>query len=167
MALQVSKIMSSEVGMNPLRQHKMTNWFHQRSVQHANINYIATFDRKKQLSELAELFTKFDLDGGGTLDLNELCELFKSAGLRVSSKKLKAMFRLPKNIGMNSAEELGVEEFTLLMLSPELEAAFRQLLTDIRRRFKYKDFSMVNPDVGFLPSDLRMMLTYLYKRSVR
>ena len=53
------------------------------------------------------------------------------------------------------------------MLSPELEKAFRKLLTEIRRRFKYLDFSMVDPDIGYLPSDLGMMLGYLYKRSVR
>lgn len=53
------------------------------------------------------------------------------------------------------------------MLSPELEKAFRKLLTDIRDRFKHLDFSMVDPEIGFLPSDLRLMLAYLYKRSVR
>ena len=53
------------------------------------------------------------------------------------------------------------------MLSPELEKAFRRLLIDARTRFNYCDFSMVDPNIGFLPSDLRLMLGYLYKRSVR
>ena len=53
------------------------------------------------------------------------------------------------------------------MLSPELEEAFRKLLKEIRRRFKYNDFSMVDPEVGYLPSDLGLMLGYLYKRSIR
>ena len=53
------------------------------------------------------------------------------------------------------------------MLSPELEKAFSTMLKEVRKRFKYGDYSMVDPEVGFLPSDLRLMLGYLYKRSVR
>ena len=116
--------------------------------------------------ELAELFNKFDEDGSGTMDLDELTELFKSAGLRVSSRKLKEMFHLAKGVDISS-NELGVKEFQALMLSPELEKAFRRLLIDARTRFNYCDFSMVDPNIGFLPSDLRLMLGYLYKRSVR
>ena len=77
------------------------------------------------------------------------------------------MFRLSKVIS-NNKDDLSCEEFQKLMLSPLLEKAFRRLLTDIRYRCSYNDFSMVGPEpVGFLPSDLRLMLGYLYKRSVR
>ena len=152
-------------GVNPLRQNNMTTWF-QKSTVIANRQYTATFDRKKQLLELEELFIKFDADGSGTLDLDELVALFKSAGLRVSSRRLKEMFKLPAGIEIIN-NEVDMEQFQKLMLSPELEKAFRKLLTEIRRRFKYLDFSMVDPDIGYLPSDLGMMLGYLYKRSVR
>lgn len=50
------------------------------------------------------------MDGSGTLDLDELVELFKSAGLRVSSKRLKEMFYLPKNVEIIN-NELNVEQF--------------------------------------------------------
>lgn len=83
--------------VNPLRQNNMTNWF-QKSTSKANNKYTATFDKKKQLLELEELFIKFDADGSGTLDLDELCHLFRSAGLRVSSRVLKDMFHLPAGI---------------------------------------------------------------------
>lgn len=87
----------------------MTCWFQKSSVK-ANNDYTATFDRKKQLLELSELFAKFDLDGSGTLDVDELTHLFKSAGLRVSSKLLKEMFHLPKNVDIIN-NELNVESF--------------------------------------------------------
>ena len=87
----------------------MTGWF-QKTSANANINYIATFDRKQQLAEMAELFYKFDQDGSGTLDLHELCDLFKSAGLKVPSKKLKDMFRLTNAIKHNK-DDLSVEDF--------------------------------------------------------
>ena len=80
---------------------------------------------------MAELFYKFDQDGSGTLDLHELCDLFKSAGLKVPSKKLKDMFRLTNAIKHNK-DDLSVEDFQKLMLSPVLDRAFRELLFDIR-----------------------------------
>lgn len=53
------------------------------------------------------------------------------------------------------------------MLSPELNKAFRVMLRDVRNRVKFNDFSLVDPDVTFLPTDLSLMLGYLYKRSIR
>jgi len=76
------------------------------------------------------------------------------------------MFLAPQDVRIVNGE-LDVTGFQQLMLSPGLEKAFRDLLKEIRRRFKYNDFSMVDPEIGFLPSDLRLMLGYLYKRSVR
>ena len=48
--------------------------------------------------ELEELFTKFDFDGSGTLDLDELVEMFQMAGLRIGSRKLKEIFLSAKNV---------------------------------------------------------------------
>ena len=53
------------------------------------------------------------------------------------------------------------------MLSPEVDLAFRELLTDIRRRFKYNDYDTVAVDVNFLPTDLGLMLGFLYRKSLR
>ena len=148
-----------------MNSNKMTVWFKKSAVS-ANKKYTATFDEKKQLLELQELFTKFDFDGSGTLDLDELVHMFQMAGLRVQSSKLKEMFYLAKGVKIVK-NEVDLEQFQKLMLSPELDQAFRKLLKEIRRRFKYNDFSMVDPEVGFLPSDLSLMLGYLYKRSIR
>jgi len=41
------------------------------------------------------------------------------------------------------------------MLSPELEKAFRIVLKEVRRSFKYNDYTMVDPEVSFMPPDLR------------
>ena len=50
------------------------------------------------------------MDGSGTLDLDELVSLFKSAGLRVSSKRLKEMFHLPKDVEIVN-NEVDMEQF--------------------------------------------------------
>ena len=143
----------------------MAAWFNKSTVA-ANKKYISTFDKKKQLLELQELFTKFDYNGSGKLDLDELVHMFQMAGLRVQSSKLKEMFYLAKGVKIVK-NEVDLEQFQKLMLSPELDQAFHKLLKEIHRRIKYNDFSMVDPEVGFLPSDLSLMLGYLYKRSIR
>ena len=62
----------------------MLKWL-KANVSQANNKYTASFDEKKQLLELEELFIKFDFDGSGTLDLDELVQMFQMAGLRVPS----------------------------------------------------------------------------------
>lgn len=74
----------------------MTRWLNKNSVK-ANHNYTAPFEREKQLIELEELFIKFDFDGSGTLDLDELVSMFQMAGLRIPSNRLKNMFHLAKD----------------------------------------------------------------------
>ena len=53
------------------------------------------------------------------------------------------------------------------MLSPEVDATFRKLLVSIRERFKYGDYAAAAVDVNFLPTDLGLMLGFLYKKSMR
>ena len=74
-ALKVSATSSFHTGINPLLQHRMRDWF-QKNGRNVHINYVASFDRKKQLAELGELFAKFDTDSSGKLDISELSELF-------------------------------------------------------------------------------------------
>ena len=143
----------------------MLKWFN-RSVTGATNKYTANFETKKQLLELEELFQKFDFDGSGTLDLDELVSMFQMAGLRVPSHQLKNMFHNARSIKILN-NEVDKEGFQKLMLCPDLNKAFRKLLKTIRARFKYNDYSMVDPEMGFLPTDLSLMLGYLYKRSIR
>ena len=76
------------------------------------------------------------------------------------------MFHNAKRIKILN-NEVDKEGFQKLMLDPHLNKAFRKLLKQIRARFKYNDYSMVDPEMGFLPTDLSLMLGYLYKRSIR
>ena len=86
--------------------------------------------------------------------------------MRIKSERLKEIFHSASDVEIIN-EELDMVQFSRLMLSPDIQKAFQELLTDIRRRFKYNDFSMVDPEIGFLPTDLRLLLGYLYKRSIR
>ena len=97
------------VDANPLKTNKMTQWF-KGNVSGANNRYTASFDEKKQLIELEELFTKFDFDGSGSLDLDELVSMFHMAGLRIQSSKLKEMFYLAKGVKIIK-NEVDLEQF--------------------------------------------------------
>ena len=87
----------------------MTQWF-KANVSQSNKKYNVSFDEKKQMIELEELFKKFDFDGSGTLDLDELVSMFHTAGLRIESSKLKGMFHLAKKVKIIN-NELNMESF--------------------------------------------------------
>ena len=92
--------------------------------------------------------------------------MFHTAGLKLEKPKLKQIFQ--KANGFKTTSNcLTLDEFQSLMLSPAVDRAFRELLLDIRQRFKYGDFSTAAANVNFLPTDLGLMLGFLYRKSLR
>ena len=87
-------------------------------------NSLAT---NKQVLELTELFQKFDADGSGTVDLNEIVTMFRVAGLKLNGKQLKKMFKETKGIKIVNGE-LVLDEFIKLMMSEELEKMMGKML---------------------------------------
>ena len=50
-------------------------------------------DQELQQDEIIEaFFSRFDADGSGALDLNELTDLFKQNKLKIDKKTVKEMF---------------------------------------------------------------------------
>jgi Ca2+-binding EF-hand superfamily protein len=73
--------------INPLKSHITTKWLKTRGS--VNFDYSRSLSEKKQLSELKTLFERFDGDGSGTLDMDEVTILFELAGLKMSRKDVK------------------------------------------------------------------------------
>ena len=48
---------------------------------------------RKQDGIIAMIFAKFDTDGSGALDLEELCDLFKQNKVKLSKNTVKEMFQ--------------------------------------------------------------------------
>jgi hypothetical protein len=77
--------------LNPLRSQNTCKWFKSRGSN--NHEYYHSIIEKQQLSELEKLFGKFDLDGSGTLDMEEILELFATANIKISSKTIRKIFK--------------------------------------------------------------------------
>ena len=49
-------------------------------------------DEVYQSNKMNQLFTKFDADGSGALDMNEMYELFKQNSVEIDLETIKYMF---------------------------------------------------------------------------
>merc|ERR1719356_1391289 len=74
----------------------------------------------ERLAELQEIFSVFDADGNGTLDVKELDTVFRTLGLRSSEKEIRAMI---EEVDADNSGSIGWQEFLFLMskksVSPE------------------------------------------------
>lgn len=94
-----------------------TKKFFKRQSRNVKDNYLFSLDELRQKLATINLFEKFDTDGSGALDAEELKILFNENGVMVSEDDIKALFGDAK------------VKFTLEM--------FEQTLTD---KFKLKIF---------------------------
>ena len=141
--------------INPLRVKKTTEWLKKQGK--ANDDYTMTMVEKKQLSELDQLFQKFDTDGTGFLDIQKLTNLFDLAGLTVSKAQVKKLFE------KHNVDEISLEEFQKLMLSDAVNKSFKDFLYDRRKKFQYNEHEDVSKDAKFIPVDLNLMLSFLFQ----
>eukprot|EP00250_Pteridium_aquilinum_P013204 c21198_g1_i1 orf=600-1088(-) len=88
---------------------------------------------KQQLADLKEIFTKFDIDGDGSLTELELGALLRSLGLKPNADQIAALLQ---NVDKNSNGLIEFHEF-VAMIGPEttVEASYNQeeLLTLFRK----------------------------------
>lgn len=75
-----------------LKQHQTKNWLHLRAKHKANETYLHSLEKIKQNKFMDELFEQFDLDGSGTLDLQEMAELFNNNQIYVDMEQIKLLF---------------------------------------------------------------------------
>eukprot|EP01064_Diplonema_japonicum_P027395 TRINITY_DN394_c1_g2_i1.p1 TRINITY_DN394_c1_g2~~TRINITY_DN394_c1_g2_i1.p1 ORF type:complete len:275 (+),score=118.31 TRINITY_DN394_c1_g2_i1:44-826(+) len=85
-----------------------------------------------QIQALQECFNTFDTDGSGSIDMQELGNVFSSFGQDLSKEEIEAMIR---EVDDDGSGEIEFEEFLLLMMSnfgsqesagDEVQGAFRK-----------------------------------------
>ena len=104
--------------------------------------------------ELEELFNKFDDDKSGTLDMTELYQMFKQAGIQISQKDLRMMFQVDILPGGSA---LSLKMFQERMLSNFTNECFSRLVRQLREKEpKDKDGKKV-----YIPQDLNVLLNQL------
>eukprot|EP00842_Homolaphlyctis_polyrhiza_P001481 jgi/Hompol1/2333/HPOL_002175-RA len=83
-----------------------------------------------------EAFCIFDLDGSGTIDVDELGEVMKSLGLEVSEKEILKMMQ---QIDDDCSGEISITEFVQLMATVRTRGGIIETEADIREAFGLVD----------------------------
>ena len=128
------------VHLNPLNSHSMNKYFKSKKNKQVIDFFKNSHVESKRLLELTQLFEKFDMDDSGTIDLNELVHMFHIAGIKINGEELKKVFKVAKDVNIVKGT-LTLQEFMKLMLSKELDEAFKVFLQRIRDQFLKHDYS--------------------------
>jgi len=98
-----------------LSNHQTIQWMRKRFSDRASPKYRSTSKELRKHEELENLFRKFDDDNSGTLDVNEIYQMFIRHGINVSKDKLRELF---SEVNPKKKGELTLEEFKDFSLNP-------------------------------------------------
>ncbi len=72
------------------------------------------------------VFKKFDADGSGSIELNELYLMFLQFGVRVKKSELRQLFNI---VDTDHSGALSVKEFKEFSSNPMANKVFRKIIT--------------------------------------
>lgn len=87
-------------------------WMKKRCIDKAKKEYILNDLELKETLAMEALFIQFDTDKSGTLEMNELFDMFKNNGIHINEQILREMF---KYADVDGSGNLTVDEFKSLM----------------------------------------------------
>jgi hypothetical protein len=138
-----------------MRTKEVNSWLKSRHAQHSKEVYLLSLAELSRLEEIKQIFTEFDVDKSGTLDLVELLVMFKSYGLTINKTQLKDLFSVVRPRNRNF---LTFDEFKRFVMGAEGQESeghleFRQLVTALKSQ---------HPDKAvFIPNDISAMIKHL------
>lgn len=135
-------------------------WLRKRHRQKSKAFYVKSQSQLKTQYEAENTFFKFDNDCSGTLDLNELHEFFRPAGIRIEKKGLTGIF---KDLDKDKNGCLSLNEFKSFFEGERYQKLFRNLVKDVREKQGTVDVD------GFsqIPFSFSVMLEYLATQNHR
>ena len=87
--------------------------------------YLMSTQEIKQNEIIEQIFTKFDSDGSGSLDINELVDLFRQNKVRLDKDIVKTMFQ---------ADEFTLQKFKAIINSETDLQRFKDVFARERQR---------------------------------
>lgn len=79
----------------------------------ASHNYLYKDQELKRCEDIVDIFRKFDTDKSGSIELDELFEMFRSNDIRVTKPQIRQLFRV---VDKNGSGDLSIEEFKRMIL---------------------------------------------------
>jgi hypothetical protein len=110
----------------------------------------------KQFYDSENTFFKFDRDCSGTLEVNELHEMFAAQGLRIPLSSLMEIFNI---LDLDKSGTLDMQEFKTFNSNECAKRMFKDLVYE--RREKREKEGVDAHDTTQLPFDINVMLEYI------
>lgn len=79
---------------NKLKESPTLNWFRKRYRNTTKDQYIYTDGERKRCEEIIDMFQKFDKDKSGTLETDEIGEMFRQNGMAFTNKEIQKIFSI-------------------------------------------------------------------------
>lgn len=110
----------------------------------------------QQQYDVENIFFKFDDDCSGSLDCDELQQMFEQNGIQIDLKDIKRMF---DTVDTSKNGSLDLKKFKEFISSKESGAMFKQIIKQLRDKRRLADGRYVSPQQ--LPFNFNNMLEYL------
>ena len=101
------------------------HWLKKHCSKSAKDKYLLTRKEEKQKKDIEHIFEKFDFDGSGSIEMDELFAMFYAHNIVISKRELKQLFSLGDSDGSGT---LSLEEFKKLTGNPTANKLFRRLI---------------------------------------
>jgi len=145
---------------NPLKAESTVRWLRKRFSDKAQPFYVNTPHNLLKLDALDLLFSKFDEDNNGTLELSELLYMFQENGFNVAENELEIIYQVVTKI---KPYKMTRDQFKKLMLSDVAKKAFHDVMLTIKKHEKGRICHEDERKIYF-PMNLNAMLNYLYMK---
>ena len=117
------------------------------------------------MAELKKLFLKFDLDGSGSLDMDEIMALFTNIGIETDKVTIKKIFESAHDVKLKH-DELQLVDFQRVMLNEKPKRKFKEFVNSLRSNYRDSDFTHVKCECKFLPIDLSLMMAFMFQKII-
>ena len=153
---------------NPLVKLKdmaTLQWLKKRFANKISHEYLFNDSERQRYTEIKDIFNKFDVDGGGQLDMKELYNLLKKSSLNFTKKTIEEVFRL---LDTDGSGYLSVEEFQTLIMDHSKQKQFRDIMKEVKDDTLTQQGSKSETDSSiFVPLTFEALLHYLFTKENR
>ena len=80
--------------LNILKETSTQNWLRKRYPNKTKEKYLYSDQERVRCQEIIDIFQKFDEDGSGTLEIEEIYEMFRKIGLNMSKNEVYQIFSI-------------------------------------------------------------------------
>ena len=152
---QIREMQQSTCKYNNLKHQSVVNWLKSRYSKVAKKEYTNTDSELLRHKEIEDMFLLFDSNRSGTLEINEISDMFKTNGISMTKANLVHMFQL---VDKDNSGTLTFNEFKEFMLSETRQ----KLFTDLMRKERDQQIeTFLDPNNHDIKSAISAKIDYL------